>query len=341
MKRLLIGLLILCLPLAAMGEGLNGLWSASPLVQAGGGQPVNAVWQGEALTLQATAVTGDSNAVAIAWQVTSQTQEPAYLCLERVYVNGVEVPLSRSLDATYGWLENHAGAALWDMSALPEQSSYDVTMSFLTMKPAGPVTWLEEPGDLTDYLAYQQSVVDFNNAGYVVSNPDGYILLSAGTYDAASAYPYQLLEAGKMIAWENPTVSFTFVPEIQNRKTFGQDAFAEGETVATVEWSPLSLCVTMEQTLSSTLTQAEAEAAVRNYAILDGRGGKDWYQGDRIETEPMTRQADGSWRVVTRWSTQSLQNLPREIQLTPYTYDVTMSRVYDQDASLVIALEKK
>ena len=340
MKRVLVWLLILCLPVAAMGESLNELWPGNPLVQADIGQPLSALWQGETLTLSATAVASDHNALAVAWQVTPHTQEPVYLCLERVYVNGMEVPLSRSLRATYGWLEGHTGAAVWDMSNLPEQPGYTVAMSFLAMKPTGAVTWLEEPGDLTDYLAYQQSVIDYNNAGYVVSNPAGYVLLSAGTYDPSSDYPYQLLEAGKMTAFENPAVTFTFTPEIVSRKATGRTAFAAGEAFATVEWSPLSMSVILEETLSSTLTQAEAEAAARNYAVLDGWGNKDWYQGDRAEREPITRQEDGSWRVVTRWSTQSLQKVPDEIRLTPYTYDVSMSRVYDRDASLTITLEK-
>lgn len=324
---------------SAQAEPLAELLAGSPLAEELPRQAVDAAWSGETLSLSVGQALSDRQALGVSWQITPNTQAPCYLTLEKVYVNGQEVPLTRSILGGPNWLGARACAGLWDMSQVPQAESYTVVMSFLSLKPAGEVTWLDSPDDQTDYMAYQQSIIDLNNAGYVVTSPEGYILLSPETYDGTASYPYQLLEAGKMTPWENPAVTFTLAPGIACR-TAETVAELDGYQVeARAAWSPLSLCLTVTQTFSNTFTQAEAEAALRRYAVMDGRGGKNWYTGSSQILGEIQRQGDGSWRGVYTWRTQSLLSLPEKLTLTPYTYDAAMSPLYEKDAALTLTLE--
>jgi len=340
MKRILICLLsLLFLIPAAQAQRLPELISASPLAAQAPVQQLSASWQGETLSLTMGRAMCDRNALALSWQITPNTLADCYLALEKVYVNGVPVTMTRHLDAGANWLSHRAGAAMFDMSAIPPAESYTVAMSFLSLKPAGQVVYLPETNDDTDYIAYQQQIIDLNNQGCVVSTPEGRIQLSQDSYDPGMDYVYQLLAADKVTPWENPAVTFTLVPGVESRALALNADFENYGVTAQVEYSPLSMSVTVTQTFSNTLSPEEAQALVRRYAVLDGAGQKNWYAGGIQEMGDLTRLHDGSYQAVMTWSTQSLSSLPPTLSLTPYTYDVYMSPVYETAAALTASLQ--
>ncbi|MBQ8537917.1 MAG: hypothetical protein IJ461_11010 [Clostridia bacterium] len=255
-----------------------------------------------------------------------------------MYVNGLQVPLTRHVNGGANWLTAQTCAGLFDMSQVPKAPSYTVAMSFLSLKPTGQVVYLPATDDNTDYIAYQQQIIDWNNQGLVVSTPEGRIQLSQDSYDPDMDYVYQIMAADKVTPWENPAVTFTLTPGAQASTLTLMEDFENYGVMAQVTYSPLSLSVTVTQTFSGTLTLEEAQALLRRYALLDGSGNKDWYAGGSQEMGDLVRLADGAYQAVMTWSTQSLLRLPDQLALTPYTYDVYMSPVYESANALVAAL---
>ena len=340
MKKLLC---LLCLMMlihpAALAQKLPELLTSSPLAGEIPLQVVNAPWQGETLTLTVERAMSDHNALAVSWQVNANTADPCYFALEKVYVNGMAVPLTRSVEGGANWLSSRASAGVFDMSRVPKAQSYTVAMSFLSLKPNGPVVYLPETDDSTDYVAYQQKIIDYNNQGCVVSTPEGRIQLSQDSYDPGMDYVYQLLAADKMLPWENPAVTFTLVPGAQSQTFTLTRDFENYGVMAKVSLSPLSLTATVTQTFSNTLSLEEAQQLLRRYAVTDPHNRKDWYVGGSQDMGELTRLADGAYQAVMTWSTQSLQSLPEKICLTPYAYDAYMSPVYEPENALTLEVK--
>ena len=336
MKRLLIALLLVSLLApAAQAQRMGDLFTASPLAAQLPAQALSAAWQGETLSLTLQRAISDHNALALTWQVAPNTLDPCYFALEKAYVNGIPVTMTRHVDAGPNWLAPRASAAMFDLSAIPQAESYTVTLSFLSLKPAGQVVYLPETDDSTDYLAYQQKIIDLNNQGCVVSTPGGRIQLSQDTYDPAMDYVYQLMAADKVTPWENPSVTFTLVPGAQPQVLTAWQDYENYGVSLRAELSPLSAAVTVTQTLSNTLTPEEAQSLTRRWAILDGSGQKNWYTGGTQDMGDLRRLADGAYQSIMTWHTQSLTALPRQLQAVPYTYDAYMSPVYETAGALL------
>lgn len=283
----------------------------------------------------------DGNALRISYSlVKTASEEPLYHVLEKVFVNGYEVPVVKSTKRTFGWLDQMQEATLTlDIADVPKAESYTIAINISLLLPRGEVIVMEALTD-DNFLSYQEKALNYNNQGYVVSSLEGDIILAKGTYEEGISLTDSMQQAGKMTLTASLQEVLTVKPLIA---TITPDLIETDMVTWTIvtqaEISPLSLVITCQEIFPNSFSLTEAEALTRRFTVTDMAGDKSFYEGNTQELGEVILQADGSYRATFIWRSHSLVTVPNKIRLTPYTYNASMSAVEDPEHSIEIAFE--
>ena len=183
-------------------------------------------------------------------------------------------------------------------------------------------------------------ITNYNNAGYIVATKEGDILLAAGTYDEEWLLTDKLTLTGKMSLLEVLSAVFSLplgdMPLKQGAGT--RDVGDWTLRVRKAEATEMSIAVIAEEIFPETATLDEVTAAMRSLTVTDEAGGKDFYTGSKRDISEPERLMDGTWIVTFMWSTQSVNRIPIQLRLTPYSFDAMMNSVEEVDHSLFVPL---
>ena len=296
---------------------------------------------GENAQISVTQAVTDGNAMFVSFELAPlNTEETLYYSLEKIYVNGFEAALVRSAGRTAGWLSEPVSFTITlDTANIGRTESYTVAASVSVLRPEHPITLVES--QITDgYDSYYENITNYNNAGYIVATKEGDILLAAGTYDEEWLLTDKLTLTGKMSLLEVlPAVFSLPLGDMPLKQGAGTRDIGDWTLrVRKAEATEMSIAVIAEEIFPETATLDEVTAAMRSLTVTDEAGGKDFYTGSKRDISEPERLMDGTWIVTFAWSTQSVNRIPIQLRLTPYSFDAMMNSVEEVDHSLFVPL---